>query len=147
MGSSYFGISGILTFLLKFRDFISQRVKKAISNRTNYIHLHTLHVEDDMFVQMYGKSLSAMLTSLRRQFVCIFLSVQFQSLVSSDIFHISIQFRWSLQYFVLNSQGYFSENDFDKFWCVCARLQLSSWTFPSSIVLVFVSDLFRFQRL
>ena len=114
MGSSYFEISGILTFLVKFRDYISQRVKKAISNRTNYIHLHTLHVEDDMFVQMYGKSLSAMLTSLRRQFVCLFLSVQLQSLVSSDIFHISIQFRLLLQYLVLNSQGYFSENDFDK---------------------------------
>ena len=82
---SYFGISGILTFLLKFRDFISQRVKKAISNRTNYIHLHTLHVEDDMFVQMYGKSLSAMLTSLRRQSVCLFLSVQFITSVSSYI--------------------------------------------------------------
>ena len=110
MGSSYFGISGILTFLLKFRDFISQRVKKAISNRTNYIHLHTLHVEDDMFVQMYGKSLSAMLTSLRRQFVCIFLSVQFQSLVSSDIFHISIQFRLLLQYLIFKFNQQLADN-------------------------------------
>ena len=102
-GSSYFGISGILTFLVKFRVHISQRVKNAISNRTNYIHLHTLHVEDDMFVQMYGKSHSAMLTSLRRQSVCLFLSVQFILSVSSDTYStFQFNFRLLLQYLIFN---------------------------------------------
>ena len=101
---SYFGISGILTFFVKFRDHFSQRVKKAISNRTNYIHLHTLHVEDDMFVQMYGKSLSAMLTSLRRQSACLSLSVQFITSVSSDTYStFQFNFKLLLQYLIFNN--------------------------------------------
>ena len=80
-----------------------------------YIHLHTLHVEDDMFVQMYGKWLYAMLTSLRRQSICLFLSVQFITSVSSDTYStFQFNFKLLLQYLVLNSQGYLSENDFDK---------------------------------
>ena len=55
-GSSYFPNSGI--FFQKFNFWVfSQSIKRAIYNRTNYIHLHTLQVEDEKFVQICGKSL------------------------------------------------------------------------------------------
>ena len=53
---SYFPNSGI--FFQKFNFWVfSQSIKRAIYNRTNYIHLHTLQVEDEKFVQICGKSL------------------------------------------------------------------------------------------
>ena len=42
---------------IQFLSSFSQSIKRAIYNRTNYIHLHTLQVEDEKFVQICGKSL------------------------------------------------------------------------------------------
>ena len=70
MGSSYLSNSEIF-IKNSISETISQSIKRAIFNRTNYIRLHTLQVEDEKFVQISGKIASLarwLLQVVRRPF-------------------------------------------------------------------------------
>ena len=86
---SYFPNSGI--FFQKFNFWVfSQSIKRAIYNRTNYIHLHTLQVEDEKFVQICGKSLLWHADSFKSS---DYLPFSYQSLFQFHLDHILLSFQ------------------------------------------------------